>query len=202
MSSMLSLDLDRCVHLCLDMQRLFAPGAPWATPWITKVMPNVVSLCEAFAPRNVFTRFIPPERGEEMPGQWRLFYLKWRTVTRAQLPPGMLDIVSELAEFARRGVMHDKTVYSAFADGHLHGMLLSRNVDCLVISGAETDVCVLSSVLDAVDLGYRVILVKDAVCSSSDRGHDALMTMYHERFSLQIELATTEETRAACATRG
>jgi hypothetical protein len=23
------------VHLCIDMQRLFAPGGPWSTPWPT-----------------------------------------------------------------------------------------------------------------------------------------------------------------------
>jgi nicotinamidase-related amidase len=45
-----------------------------------------------------------------------------------------------------------------------------------VITGAETDVCVLSTVLNAVDLGFRVVIVEDALCSSSDVGHDALMT--------------------------
>jgi len=44
-------------------------------------------------------------------------------------------------------------------------------------------------VLAAVDLGYRVILVSDAVCSSSDEGHDALMKMYHKRYTEQIEVA-------------
>jgi nicotinamidase-related amidase len=43
-------------------------------------------------------------------------------------------------------------------------------------------------VLDAVDLGYRVI-VRDAVCSSSDEGHDMLMRLYHSRFTEQIETA-------------
>jgi hypothetical protein len=29
----------------------------------------------------------------------------------------------------------------------------------------------------------------DAVCSSSDEGHDALMTLYHQRYTEQIEVA-------------
>jgi nicotinamidase-related amidase len=49
---------------------------------------------------------------------------------------------------------------------------------------------VLATVLDAVDLGYRVIVVEDALCSSFDEGHDALMTLYRNRFSRQIELMT------------
>ena len=50
----------------------------------------------------------------------------------------------------------------------------------------------LATVLDSVDLGFRVIVASDAVCSSSDECHDALMTLYHNRFSEQIEIADTD----------
>jgi len=46
--------------------------------------------------------------------------------------------------------------------------------------------------MGAVDHGYRVILVRDGVCSSSDEGHDALLQLYHRRFSTQIETADAE----------
>jgi nicotinamidase-related amidase len=47
---------------------------------------------------------------------------------------------------------------------------------------------VLSTVLDAVNIGLGVVIVEDALCSSSDAGHDALMTMYRLRFTEQIDL--------------
>jgi nicotinamidase-related amidase len=40
----------------------------------------------------------------------------------------------------------------------------------------------------AVDLGFRVVIVEDALCSSLDAGHDALMTLYRNRFSEQIDV--------------
>jgi nicotinamidase-related amidase len=76
----------------------------------------------------------------------------------------------------------------------LSELLHRRGIDSLVITGAETDVCVLAAVLDAGDLGYRVVLATDALCSSSD---DALLTLYRNRFSQQIETATSE-TILAC----
>ena len=47
------------------------------------------------------------------------------------------------------------------------------------------------------DHGYRVIVVTDAVCSSSDEGHDAMLKLYRERYSLQIEAVGSEASRTA-----
>jgi nicotinamidase-related amidase len=91
----------------------------------------------------------------------------------------------------------DKKVYSAFAGTRLPAHLRQRGADALVISGSETDVCVLATVLGAVDHGYRVILLRDAVCSSSDAGHDALLEVYHGRYGMQIETAETETVLSA-----
>ena len=33
------------------------------------------------------------------------------------------------------------------------------------------------------------IVVRDAVCSSSDEGHDALVTLFRQRYTEQIEVA-------------
>jgi nicotinamidase-related amidase len=51
---------------------------------------------------------------------------------------------------------------------------------------------VLATVFDAVDLGCRVSVARDAVCSSSDEAHDMLMRLYHTRFTEQIETADAE----------
>jgi hypothetical protein len=31
------------VHLCIDMQNVFAPGGLWATPWMERVLPAIVA---------------------------------------------------------------------------------------------------------------------------------------------------------------
>jgi nicotinamidase-related amidase len=87
----------------------------------------------------------------------------------------------------------DKRVYSPWVEPGLHDRLRARGVDTLVITGAETDVCVLAAVLGAVDRGYRVVVPTDALCSSSDRTHDALLTLYRERYGQQVETVPSEE---------
>lgn len=160
---------------------------------MSRVLPVVSEITGRFPDRTVFTRFITPVRPEEMPGTWQGYYKKWRQTTRGRMDPELLEILPELAKFAPPATVIDKTRYSSFAEPHLHAHLRQRQADSLIITGAETDVCVLATVLGAIDHGYRVIVVRDAICSSSDEGHDALLELYHKRFSEQIETAYAEE---------
>jgi nicotinamidase-related amidase len=81
--------------------------------------------------------------------------------------------------------------------GPRHAYSPERQADGRIVTGSETDACVLATVLDAVDLGYRVIVVQDGICSSSDEGHDALLKVYHQRYSQQIETADAEAVLSA-----
>ena len=180
-------------HLCIDMQRLFAPEGPWPTPWMPRVLPVVEAITERAPHRTVFTRFIPPEKPEDMPGLWQAYYEKWRDVTRQWLDPALLELVPTLKRFVPPAAVIDRMTYSAFAYGDLVSRLSAERVDTLIVTGSETDVCVLSTVLGAVDRGYRVIVVRDAVCSSSDTSHDSLLELYNRRFSIQIEVAEAED---------
>ena len=180
-------------HLCIDMQLLFSPEGPWPTPWMTRVLPVVEALVARAPGRTIFTRFMPPCAPQDMQGTWEAYYRKWNEVTRARVDPCLLQLMPSLRGFVPPAAVLDKTVYSAFADGRLSELLDAERADTLIVSGSETDVCVLSSVLSAVDRGYRVVLARDAVCSSSDEAHDALMTLYRKRFDIQIELADAEQ---------
>ena len=62
----------------------------------------------------------------------------------------------------------------------------------LVVSGGETDVCVMATVLGAIDLGYRVLMLEDAVCSGADETHDASLELLRHRFSVQLEVLSTD----------
>jgi nicotinamidase-related amidase len=183
---------ERSVHLCVDVQRIFSAEGPWPTPWMERVLPVIVTLASRHPERTVFTRFIPPERPEQMPGMWQAYYQRWRTATREFVDVGLLELMPPLSTLCPPATIINKTRYSGFAEPQLLAHLQERQADALIISGSETDVCVLATVLAAVDLGYRVIVARDALCSSSDEGHDMLMRLYQTRFTEQIETADAE----------
>jgi nicotinamidase-related amidase len=183
----------RWVHLCVDMQRLFAEPTPWVTPWMRRVLPQVVALVEPAPERTLFTRFIPAQSPERAGGTWRRYYQRWSEMTLERLDAGLLELVPELARFAPPARVLDKRVYSPWLGAALHAELREAQIDTVVISGAETEVCVLATVLGAIDRGYRTIVAADAICSSADQTHDAMLTIYHSRFGMQVETAGIEE---------
>ena len=181
------------VHLCLDMQRIFGRGGIWETPWMEKVLPNIVRIATKTAEMTVFTRFVTPRTPDEAEGSWKAYYEKWNAATRAELPADQLRLMPQLEELCPPALVIEKPGYSAFFETDLRDMLKERGAQHLIVTGSVTDVCVLSSVLSAIDEGFFVTLIGDAVCSSSDEGHDNLMSIYTRRYSSQLQVMTTAE---------
>lgn len=193
---------DEAAHLCVDMQKLFAPGAPWGAPWVETTLPTIEMLASALAPRTVFTRFIPPRSLFDAPGSWGRYYATWPQVLREELSPDWLGLLPQLERLALSGHVLDKSVYSPWFQTGLEATLRHRGITTLVVSGAETDVCVLATVLGAVDRGFRVLVATDAVCSSADQTHDAVLTLFRSRMGQQIETASAGQILAAWQPRG
>ena len=63
-----------CVHVCVDMQRLFAEETDWHTPWIARVRPVVERIAARHPAETIFTRFIPARHPGEGEGIWRRYY--------------------------------------------------------------------------------------------------------------------------------
>lgn len=185
--------LDRSAfHIAVDMQLLFAEPTEWFVPWLPRVLPNVLEIARRHPDRTLFTRFIPPRQPEEATGAWQDYYRHWRSMTRDSLDPRLLELVEPLRALVPPARQLDKTVYSAFSHPRLAGALRGQGIETLIVTGGETDVCVAATVIAAIDLGFRIVLPADALCSSSDATHDALMTLYRQRFSHQITATSTE----------
>jgi nicotinamidase-related amidase len=152
------------------------------------LLPNIILITCAYPERTIFTRFIPAQKPGQGIGMWR----HWGAMTIHQLGPEMRGLVPALATFVPPARTFDKHVYSPWTGSDLHQQLRSAGIDSVIITGGETDVCVLATMLGAIDWGFRVILVTDALCSSADETHDAMMNVYMNRFGEQVETVTTQ----------
>lgn len=112
---------------------------------------------------------------------------------RGEIDPRLLELVPPLAALTPPAKVVDKSVNSAFGRPGFARALRTRGIATLVVTGGETDVCVLATVMAAIDHGFRVVLPVDALCSTRDDTHDALITLYRERFSQQVEATDTAD---------
>ena len=100
---------------------------------------------------------------------WQTYYKFWHQVTKEEAGEEWLALHPTLQKFAKSANTFDKTSYDAFASGSFMSSVKRAKPSALIFSGIETDVCVLATVLTAVDFGYRTIIAKDAVISSDLR---------------------------------
>ena len=123
---------------------------------------------------------------------WRHYYERWASMTIDQIGPDMIGLVPDLMKFVPPAKYSTNTCIRRGPEATCNYAAARRRIDTLVITGGETDVCVLATMLGAIDWGFRVILVTDALCSSADETHDAMMNIYLNRFGEQVETVTTE----------
>lgn len=136
----------------------------------------------------------PSRRRGKCPGCRGYFRrLRWPEITRAALDPRLLELVEPLARLVPPARTVDKPANSVFSRPGFAAALRRHGIDTLVVSGGETDVCVLATVMQAIDLGFRIVLPTDALCSTSDGAHDALVDLFRNRFTAQVVATTTEE---------
>jgi nicotinamidase-related amidase len=95
----------------------------------------------------------------------------------------LLELVEPLTRLVPPARAVDKLANSAFSRAGFAAALKRRRIDTLVVTGGETDICVLATVMQAIDLGFRVVLPTDALCSTSDGAHDSLVYLFRTRFA-------------------
>jgi maleamate amidohydrolase len=64
-----------------------------------------------------------------------------------------------------------KSDASAFSEGTLAGLLATRGIEWLIITGVWTEACVAATIRDAIAAGVHVLLIKDACGSGTDAMH-------------------------------
>jgi nicotinamidase-related amidase len=182
----------RAVHASIDMQRLFAEETEWASPVVHAIEPKVSRICAHAPYQALFTRFLTPSRAEDAQGQWQIYYRHWKSVLNSNIDADLLDLLPPLRRFVPPARIIDKYVHSAFEAPEFQVALDDLKADTIIFTGVETDVCVLTTALTAVDRGYRTILISDAIASSSPEGHRAALAGIYPRFDQQVELIDTD----------
>jgi maleamate amidohydrolase len=120
------------------------------------------------ADRNIFTL--------KVPGMLTLKEAAWNSAIVAQLAPREDELVVR------------KTVPSAFFGTALAAWLTQRGVKTLLVAGSVTSGCVRASVVDAMSLGFRPLVVEDCVGDRALGPHEANLFDMRQKYAAVMPL--------------
>ncbi|MGK7395598.1 MAG: bifunctional nicotinamidase/pyrazinamidase [Candidatus Cyclobacteriaceae bacterium M3_2C_046] len=168
--------------LLIDIQKDFLPGGSLAVEEGDQIIPIVNNLQEYFDVVVATQDWHPPDHGsfaanheDKKPGQ----VVKLNGLDQILWPVHCVQ-GSEGSEFApdlniekvekviRKGTDSKIDSYSGFFDnGHqkatgLHDYLQQKKVDTVVLTGLAANVCLKFTAFDALELGYKTIVISDA----------------------------------------
>jgi len=82
-----------------------------------------------------------------------------------QYPKGLGETVDELKDLLKGATYYEKVTFSCCGNRDFLEEFNKEQLENIVVFGMETHICVLQTVLDLLDMGLEVYVVKDAVQS-------------------------------------
>lgn len=169
----LAIDPKRAALLCIDLQEEHRGDSRYLVEGFGQVIANVVHLQQAARRAKIpvlhFAYIVDPSADAMRP-----------------LHPMMADGTSAFSNAGDplTAICHEvapvpgeadwiKRNASTFSCADFVPRLKSLDVEWLVVVGVWTEACIAASVKDAVDLGFRVVLVKDACGSGTAAMHES-----------------------------
>lgn len=169
--------------LVIDLQR----EDSFPLPRFDKVINNAAALIDGARRRNLplfYTRHVNDALGRNL-AFGEPVDAQGRPTTYCAGTPA-IEIIDALAPQAA-DVVIDKQRYSAFHGTRLAQTLKCRGITRLVVIGVLTDVCVMSSLFDAYQHDFQLVLVADACTATTLAAHySALFILSNWLYGLEI----------------
>jgi nicotinamidase/pyrazinamidase len=162
--------------IVVDVQNDFCPGGALPVKNGNKIIPAINRLVELFTKNSLpvfFTRdWHPPNHCsfKQYGGIWPPHCIQnsWGAEFHSELD------VPKTAVIVSKATRHDKEAYSGFDGTDLASKLGSLDVKRVVVTGLAADYCVKNTVLDALKLGFEVVLPRDCTRGVNIRPTDSI----------------------------
>lgn len=156
--------------LVIDMQNAYLPGNPWGCSRMKEVIQYTLHAIDKFPKDQVaFTRFLPPENPE---GAWREYNQTNKNINRNAW---MNEFVDELKPYICGNNTYSKSVYSCCKNKELYRKL--EQYEHIFVTGVVAECCVLSTVLDLVDMGKKVIYLQEGIAGESRKKEEEVVSV-------------------------
>lgn len=180
---------ERPALVVIDMINAFTdPEMPLGSD-LTEVIAQLTPLLSAArsAAIPVYYTTVGYDEGLADAGIW---FRKQKALTTLMLGTANVEVDDRLVPASGEPVIAKKYA-SSFFGTDLASRLTSTGVDTLIITGCTTSGCVRATAVDAVQLGYRPMVVREAVGDRSPSAHDQSLFDLQQKYA---DVVSAQET--------
>ena len=151
----------RDLLLVIDLQKVYADGAPWACRETGRAGAAVRRLLGSGKPAEViFTRFDAPVQPRGAWGDYNRAYADINADAR------LGEFMDELGDAPSRWPVYSKSTYSSLTVPEV--LSAARAADRVLLTGVVAECCVLATMMALIDEGVPVVYLSDAVAGQSE----------------------------------
>lgn len=168
--------------LVIDMLNDFVlPGAPLEVPATRVILPALQARLASARTRGVPVIFVCDAHRPDDPEFSRM---NWPPHAVKGTPGA--QVVEQLAPLETDPVV-EKFSYSGFHHTGLEGILQSRGIEHLVLTGCVTNICILYTAYEAVVRGYRVTVPADCVAPLDPADGDFALRQMEQVLGVEVQ---------------
>lgn len=165
--------------LVIDMQNAYLPENPWGCERIREAAAYIQYTIERF-PENqrCFTSFLPSDNPD---GVWKEYNKQNQKINRNEW---MNEYVKELKPYITDQNFYTKSMYSCCKNEEL-----KKRIDLyerVFVTGVVAECCVLSSVMELVDLGKKVMYLTKGIAGVSRKKEQMVIRLLEGMSPLHI----------------
>ena len=157
----------------IDFQHVFSPeeNTSWCVPKFHSALKTALSTWTKLKDKviPVATSYIPPCH---ISGIWKKYFDEYPNIPKDPSNDiyNLDSNISKIDIYKPRVTSFSK--WNILQDLFQNDLSKNDTENTLYLCGVATDCCVLSTALDAVDAGVKVILINDACASGNDENHE------------------------------
>ena len=153
--------MNKDLLLVIDMQNVYLPGNKWACDNMPRAIECIDNLIPTFPKENViFTKFISDPNAKE---QWKEYNRVYAEINNDEY---LNELVPEIAKYVDNTNCFKKSVYSSVHVPEVRSRIEEANT--IYVTGVVAECCVLSTIFDLLDMGKKVVYVKDGIAGQND----------------------------------
>ena len=167
------------LFLIIDMQNVYLPKQPWACPNIEYAVQYIKKMIDEFPKDQViFTQYLPFRHPK---GVWKEY-----NIVNAEINHNswMNDYIEELKPYLTDSNFYSKSTYSCCRNKELY-----KKIDLyerIFVAGVVAECCVLATVFDLIDMGKKIVYLKEGIAGESEEKEKDIVTILEGLSPLHI----------------